>query len=61
MTLRTVDLRLDIRLGKNLDARREHITALTRETEAGSAADGRRTLNLQLFRELSRPEQGSRS
>jgi hypothetical protein len=56
-----MDLRLDIRLGKNLDARREHITVLTRETKAGSAADERRTLNLQLFRELSRPEQGSRS
>jgi hypothetical protein len=49
-TGRTVDLRLDLRLGKNLDAQREHTTALTRETEAGSVADGRRTLNLKLFR-----------
>jgi hypothetical protein len=45
MTLRTVDLRLNIRLGKNLDARRKHITALIRETKAGSAADERRILN----------------
>jgi Domain of unknown function (DUF4112) len=39
--LRIIDLRLDIRLGKNLNVRKKYIIALIRETKAGSAADER--------------------